>query len=765
MKAVDLGENHGCVILSDGGGVCWGLGANGRLGTGNTNNVENLNAATRVTALNGTVGNRAISLSTAFNHSCAVRSDGRVFCWGLNLQGQCGVSPTVSTEVLTPADVGITDAVAVTTGDNHSCALKSDGSVVCWGANSGGELGNGTTTSSHVPSSVTKMTGTPGMIVALGEIVAVEAQWSATCALSSTGDVSCWGQVNQGTSTLSTTTAQGIGGFSNITAIVGGGNHLCGRRADGTVQCMGDNAFGQLGQGNQTPVAGVVTIAGAGNEFASIFGGNFHVCGVRADGSTRCWGDNGSGQLGVGNTNPVLSPTAVPTLSQVVGGGGGMAQTCWLRANTESLACAGANNHGQLGNGDPTHASQSTPVNVQLGELVFQGVAPFGYFQQVETAFTAGGVVDAGQCHVCAIRNTFSLASFSTQREVVCWGRNGQGQLGNGVTGVDSPSPVTVGGISEPVVALSAGGDHSCALTSGGRVWCWGANAFGQLGNGVSGVDVRSSTPQIVSALTEVVQITTGQSHTCAVLVNGHAWCWGRGADGQLGRGTSTDSNVPVEVLISANTPMTDITSLSAGWGHTCARRVNGEVRCWGEGSFSRNGHPTGKDLLLAGDPLTFPSGFRPVRLSAGEMHTCALSDNGSVACWGGNAGNRLALGAPFNTQGEIESPQSVPGLTGVVGLQGSGSTLCAVKSDGTAQCWGVNASGTVGNGFSGATVTMPTTVTGLSEVVSVTSDCNVSCAMLANGSVRCWGSDSNGSLGNGSPDAMSTTPVSVLGF
>lgn len=119
VKAVDLGENHGCVILSDGGVVCWGLGANGRLGTGNTNNVENLNAATRVTALNGTVGNRAISLSTAFNHSCAVRSDGRVFCWGLNNQGQCGVSPAVSTEVLTPADVGITGAVAVTTGDPY----------------------------------------------------------------------------------------------------------------------------------------------------------------------------------------------------------------------------------------------------------------------------------------------------------------------------------------------------------------------------------------------------------------------------------------------------------------------------------------------------------------------------------------------------------------------------------------------------------------------------------------------------------------------
>jgi alpha-tubulin suppressor-like RCC1 family protein len=494
-------------------------------------------------------------------------------------------------------------------------------------------------------------------------------------------------------------------------------------------------------------VAGVVTIAGTGNEFASIFGGNFHVCGVRADGTTRCWGDNGSGQLGVGHTNPVLSPTAVPTLSQVVGGGGGMAQTCWLRANTESLACAGANNHGQLGNGDPTHASQSTPVNVQLGELVFQGVVPFGYFQQVETAFTAGGVVDAGQCHVCAVRNTFSLASFTTQREVVCWGKGDSGQLGHGSMPLFSASPVVVGGIAEPVVALSAGGDHSCALTSGGRVWCWGANSFGQLG---IGTNANASTPQLISTLTEVVQITTGQHHTCSLHVNGRAWCWGRGNDGQLGRGTSSDSNVPVEVLLSANTPMTDITSLSAGWSHTCARRVNGEVRCWGEGSFSRNGHPTGKDLLLAGDPLAFPSGFRPVRLSAGEMHTCALSDNGSVACWGGNVGNRLALGSPFNTQGEIESPQIVAGLTGVVGLQGGGSTLCAVKSDGTAQCWGVNASGTVGNGFSGATVTMPTTVTGLSEVVSVTSDCNVSCAMLANGSVRCWGSDSNGSLGNG---------------
>ena len=269
VKAVDLGENHGCVVLSDGGVVCWGSGLNGRLGTGSTANVEDLNDAVRVSQLDGSVGHRAIALSTAYHHSCAVRSDGRVLCWGLNSDGQCGLDPANANVLVATEVAGVTNAVAVTTGDAHSCALRADSTVVCWGSDGEGQLGNGAAAgSSHMPAAVSA--GSTN----LDGVVAIEAEWSGTCALLSTVGLSCWGNTHQGPSYPTHQVATGVSGFTDITSIAAGGNHVCARRADGRVLCMGANGYGVLGQGHGNAVNGVVEVNGA-HTFASIFSGNY----------------------------------------------------------------------------------------------------------------------------------------------------------------------------------------------------------------------------------------------------------------------------------------------------------------------------------------------------------------------------------------------------------------------------------------------------------------------------------------------------------
>ena len=348
-----------------------------------------------------------------------------------------------------------------------------------------------------------------------------------------------------------------------------------------------------------------------------------------------------------------------------------------------TVRCWGGNSSGQLGNN--AVATSTVPIQVNAtGGAVLTGV----------TAIAAGG------SHSCA------LLSDGTLR---CWGDNTFGQLGNvSVISATSTTPVTVSASGTAVggaTAITASGAGACALFSDGTIKCWGANDSGQLGNpGFSGAS--SATPLAVTGVSGATRIVAGSGghHTCALLSNGSARCWGNDTDGELGDGMMTSTSTAAVV----QSGLGGISSMAAGLYHTCAV-ISGQIRCWGANGNAQLGNP-GITAVRSLTPVTVGTFSNATAVAAALLHTCALVPPGLVYCWGANFNGEL--GSTTVTSSSSASPVYVSGLSGVTALTGGSYHTCALLPDGSVTCWGENGDGRLGNG-SVANSTMPVPVTG----------------------------------------------------
>ncbi|MDB3870679.1 hypothetical protein N9318_00005, partial [Euryarchaeota archaeon] len=719
------------------------------------------------------------SIASGQGHTCVILDDGSVSCWGYNFYGQLGDGTT--NYRITPAQTASLGsgrtAVALSAGLWHTCAILDDGSVSCWGKNFRGQIGDGTNSHRYTPTQTASF-GT-GMTA-----VAISSGAEHTCAILNDGSVSCWGYNQWGQLGLGHPNDLNIPNQVNLstgrtaTALGTGWGHTCAVLDDGSVSCWGDNDKGQLGDGTTndrwTPTQ--TASLGTGRAAVAISSGlSEHTCAILDDGSVSCWGSNQVGQLGDGTNTNRNSPTQTSSLgsgrtADAITTGG--STTCVILDNG-SVSCWG----GYVGDG--TSADANTPTQT----------ASLG-------SGRAAVAISAGQYHTCVILDNESVS---------CWGSNNYGELGDGTTntafsptqtsslgtgrtalvnsifyphtGQSSQTACTAGTYqpligqlscintssgyysigTKSIVDLSSGVQHSCSAYENSSLYCWGRNDYGQLGDGTT---TDSSTPvQVTLPIGRTaVSVSLGSTHSCAVLDDDSIYCWGENGYSQLGDGTTTDSSTPVQVNLPSGRTAVSVTT---GSYHTCAILDDASLHCWGRNNFGQLGDGTTSSSSTPAQ-VSLPSGRTVISADAGSQYTCAILDNALMYCWGYNGQGQLGIGSTSSSSTPVQV--SLPSGHTVTSISVGHALTCAILNDGSMYCWGYNNNGGVGDGTttdrsSPVEVSLPISMT----ATSVSARTYHACAILDTSSLYCWGGNNGGALGNGVNYGQSTTPAQVI--
>lgn len=343
--------------------------------------------------------------------------------------------------------------------------------------------------------------------------------------------------------------------------------------------------------------------------------------------------------------------------------------------------------------------------------------------------------LSAGTGHSCAL---------DPAGTAFCWGTNSNSQLGNGAAANLMVPTAVSGGLS--FTAISAGNGHSCGVAVNGDAYCWGANDAGQLGDGTL---VPHPTPNLVAGGFQFVGISASSGFTCGLLTDGSARCWGFGANGQIGDGATLQRSLPT-LVFGGHT----FAAVSAGASHACALDTSGALYCWG---FNGNGRLGDGTTTNRNVPTLVNSFFSFSAISAGGSHSCAITTAGAGYCWGSGASGRLGNGATTDQS----SPAAISGGLGLSGISAHASHSCAVTTSQLAFCWGLNGSGELGDGTI-TTRLVPTAVAGGLSFTVIVAGAEHSCARATSGGAYCWGRNDAGAVGDGTIIGR-TRPVGVV--
>jgi alpha-tubulin suppressor-like RCC1 family protein len=306
VAAVAAGYAHTCALTMTGGLKCWGFNLSGQLGDGAVCGAASPYACTAPVDVSGLTSGVA-AVAAGYTHTCALTTAGGAKCWGDNQVGGLGNGTTVGSS--TPVDVsGLTSGVvAVAAGGFYSCAVTTAGGAKCWGSNYFGELGNGTTVDSGTPVDVSGLTSGIADLAAGGH---------HSCAITTAGGLKCWGwndygQLGNGTTTSSSTPVDVTGLTSGVASVAVGRFHSCAVTTAGGTMCWGHNGFGQLGNGTTTNSSTPVDVSGLMPGVTAVAVGDSHTCALTSAGDVECWGNNAQGQLGDGTVTNHAAPADV----------------------------------------------------------------------------------------------------------------------------------------------------------------------------------------------------------------------------------------------------------------------------------------------------------------------------------------------------------------------------------------------------------------------------------------------------------------------
>lgn len=540
-----------------------------------------------------------------------------------------------------------------------------------------------------------------------------------SCGISIAGKLFCWGRdtsgaLGDGGGNVDQLYPVPIDAANNYLEVAVGNYSTCAIRTDNSLYCWGNNTTGQLGIGNLISM-NVPTLTGTG--YVKVAKGLSSACGLKTDGSVKCWGSQNNGRVGNSlSAGDALLPVAISIGGTAVDVSVGYDHACAIRSDGATL-CWGGNAIGQIGNGNTMDVL--TPLEIVTGGGMVQ--------------------VTGGQYYTCTLR---------ADGKAFCWGQGSSGKLGQGA-GTNSSLPVA-SQAAYNFNSIKAGANTTCGIDQAdSRLKCWGYGYYGLLGDGVR--RGSSMTPVDASLLPGMTtHFSLNATNACAVS-QGKGFCWGGNSNNHLGTG-----NISKTAIVSL-APLVDFASVSLGRGG-CGITPAGALWCWGANDLDSifatgnvgDGTTITRDAMVHVDP-----GVTYFSVSFGTRHTCGITTSNLLKCWGMNTGGQLGIG---NTIGQN---LPVPVAAGFLSVSVGTTSTCAIDMSNKLFCWGNNADGQLGLG-STTSHDLPQSVMPATDFSSVSVGANTACAVTVANDLYCWGNNNKGQVGDGTTVNV-TTPFLVV--
>ncbi len=814
-NAIDIatGGYHSLALLSDGTLRAWGVNSSGQLGD-NTTTLRNI--PVQVSGITN-----AIAISGGLTHSLALLSDGTIRAWGANSNRQLG-DGTSNTRYIPVQVSGITNAISIAAGESHSLALLSDGTIKAWGKNFNGQLGDGTTTSSGGIS-------IPVQVLGISNAIAISAGNNFSLALLSDGTIRAWGsntnrQLGNGTYVDSSIPVQVLN-ITNAISIEGGGNFGLALLSDGTLKSWGRSAFGELGYGGTSTPSSPVSVRTSATDASPLSNIKINIIVSNSENNwtSICWASELDLFVAVANTGTedrvMTSPDGITWTSRTSAADNEWTAICWspelnllvavassgtgnrvmtstdginwtLRTSAAdnnwtavcwspelnlfvAVASSGSGNRIMTSSNGINWTIQTSPADNDWTSVcwsyydnLFIAVASSGsnnrvmsssdginwstsmIYKPTTTITTSMNSIEAG--------NDTSIVVMS-DNTIRCWGTNANTKFGS----ISSPmllpnnpsNEKSSNGKWNNIIKALSMSNVVVVLLSNGQIQTRGLNTNGELGianalttkgNSYNGVN---TIPEIANA----IDIEVGESHVLALLSDGTVKSWGLNTSGQLGDNSTTLRETPVNI-----TELTNVTSISSKVGayHSLALLSNGTIKSWGLNTNGQlgNGNTTQQNL-----PVNVTGISNAIAISVGASHSLALLSDGTIKAWGLNTSGQLGDG----TTNQQTTPVTVSGINNAIAIAAGYNHSLALLADGTIKSWGANLYGQLGNSTNIQSLS-PVTVTGISNAIAISAGNQYSICLLNDSTVRTWGYNNNGQLGNNST-TNSNMPISVL--
>ncbi len=691
-------------------------------------------------------------IGSGYNVACYITSAGKLYCMGRG--GMVGDATSSDRSGYVAVD-SANNYSKVSVGYEHACAITSSGvdaagTVKCWGTNTRGQLGDGTTTSSNAPVSVTTGISTGVKAIAAGAY--------HTCAISSSDSLWCWG-ANESQQAVGAAAPTGdqlnpvnVDGATSYLAIDAGVDHNCAITSANELSCFGSNANGKTGAGTSSGVRDAGLISDSGVSYSKISINADHSCGIISTNALKCWGSNASGRSGLGGSSTATTPTVVDSGVSYSELAAGTESTCGITTGS-ALKCAGRGDQG-------THldvvVNNRTSMQVVQSGTNFSAVTSgyYGTWARTSTNSVLYGGLRTLFSHIGDGKSSVSRATavqfdgtrvftaidngygsgFATcaiaSGKLRCVGHpDATGFFGLG-SNPDTTGLVWVDAVNS-YTSVATGRSHMCAIRSDSKLYCAGDGTF-------SGVGSTTSVLTAVDGTENYSFISSGRKTTCGILASGTLKCWGLNTYSQVGNNST--STVASPTIIDSGVSYSKV---AVGVSHACGITTSGSaLKCWGRQLDGRLGNGLTAEANV-GLPTVIDSGTAYSEISVGDQHTCGVTSAGVMKCWGLNTDGRLGDGTTTTSA----TPVTVDSGNTYTKVAVGDVNSCGLRSTGKIYCWGSYQQGLVGAAF--ANVLTPTIVDSGSSYNNLKVGSTKICGLTTTGRIRCWGNNQSNSFGD----------------